>query len=70
MERNSLYKENLKKKIPNFANFSNYLSYIIDDDITEEELVKTFSFYKNYGVCSRFSIKSKESAGETILRVK
>lgn len=70
IEKNVYYKENLKRNIPNFANFSNYLSYIIDDDITEEELLKTFSFYKNYGVCSRFSIKSKEYTGETLLRVK
>lgn len=70
IEKNVFYKENLKRNIQNFANFSNYLSYIIDDDITEEELMKTFSFYKNYGVCSRYSIKSKEYTGETLLRVK
>ena len=66
---NIFYKENLEKNIPNHASYSDYINYIFDDDITDDELNALFSYYKNFGVCNRLILETNNVTGDQFLNV-
>lgn len=67
--RNNFYKENLEKHHEYFGVFSDYINYIIDQDITDDELNNLFIYYKNFGVCNRLFLEIKNQTGEQLIKV-